>query len=134
MSSSSERNAVIFSSELTISTIIGRFSDNRRILACVFGSNGRSHRTAQDRCASEVHLAGFQQDRLIERLVPESLILAEKNTKQYGIARQLHDHTNFILPMDPQNAQFGERSGVSVGLYLSFDDQHCPLSSRTVHR
>ena len=81
-----------------------------------------SHRTAQDRRAGEAHLSGFQDDRLVKRLVPEPLIFAEKNTKQYGVARQLHGHTYFTPQLTHKMMR---KPGRAVGLKLSFDDQHC---------
>ena len=72
----------------------------------------KAHRSPQNSCTGEMHLAGFQYDGLIERFVPGSLILPEENTEQCGIVRHLHGHTQFGLPIDPHNARVGDRSGV----------------------
>src|SRR6516165_1217024 len=49
-----------------------------------------AHRTAQDRGASELHLAGFDQNRLIERQAPRLGVFPDEDSEQDGVTRKLH--------------------------------------------
>src|SRR5579872_6754608 len=50
----------------------------------------KSHGTAQDRAAAQVHLAGFQHNRLIERRMLPPVVFTDKNPQQDGFAWNLH--------------------------------------------
>src|ERR671930_11055 len=56
-----------------------------------------AHRPAQHRGAGELHLAGLEQDRLVERQPPGLGVFADEDAKQNGVARNLHDHTHRMV-------------------------------------
>src|SRR5215472_264411 len=50
----------------------------------------KAHRTAQDRGAGELHLAGFDQNRLVERQAPRLGVFSYEDSEQDGVTRKLH--------------------------------------------
>src|SRR6185369_3196474 len=50
----------------------------------------KAHRTAQHRCAGQVHLARLEHDGFVERLVLPTVAFADKDAQQNCVVRNLH--------------------------------------------
>jgi hypothetical protein len=56
-----------------------------------------SDMTAQDGCATEVHLPRLQDNRLVKRKALKSVVFSEKDAEQDGLPRNLHDPSPHFL-------------------------------------
>src|SRR6478609_7259864 len=54
-----------------------------------------AHRSAQDSGAGKMHLARFEHDRLVERLVVSLVILADEDAQENGVAGERHGQIHF---------------------------------------
>ena len=54
-----------------------------------------AERSAQHGGPGEMHLARFQHDRLVERLVVGLVVLADKDAQQHGVTGKLHRQIHF---------------------------------------
>src|SRR5262245_33720223 len=59
-----------------------------------------AHRAAQHCRASEMHLARFEHDRLVERLMARLVVLANENAEQHGIAGERHGQIHLMALID----------------------------------
>lgn len=57
-------------------------------------------RAAQHGGAAELHFAGLEHDRFVERLVLVAVILAAEDAQEDGLARDLHGHRGQIHLME----------------------------------
>ena len=56
--------------------------------------------SAQDGRAAEMHFAGFEDDRLVQRQMLKPVVFTEEDSEQHGIAWNLHAQAPFIMLRD----------------------------------
>ncbi len=56
--------------------------------------------SAQHGRAAEMHFAGFEDDRLVQRQMLKPVVLAEEDLQQHGVAWNLHAQAPFIILRD----------------------------------
>ncbi len=87
MPSSTGKNESIFSGESTISTTTGKSCERRKIFVVWMRLEcPKSDMPAQHGRSSDVHFSRFQYNRLMQRQVIKSMILAKEDSEQDGIA------------------------------------------------
>src|SRR5579884_2355224 len=52
--------------------------------------------SAQHGCAGKMHFTRLEHDSFVQRQASASIVLAEEDAKQDGVARHLHGQTHFI--------------------------------------
>ena len=96
MLSMASTKPLIFSSVSMISMTMGRSCDRRTNLGGVEHARvSEAERSAQHCGPGEMHLARFQHDGLVERLVIGLVILADKDAQQHGVTGKLHRQIHF---------------------------------------